>query len=336
MKSNHAFSALISLLAVLCLSACQSQTGEVAAPQSSCKIKTFSSSYTTSPATNGSAGQSETVYEYDALDNLTRTSTSTKSKNNNDAFQLNESIITIFSYDSAGYLSKKTEQHDRQDAGRNTKTNTNTSYVYGNDKKLTTATETKSGNITQTTIYRYEYDNAGKVSKFITETGDQKTTHTYANGELTAVTQRGANGADLQIYTVTNGIVTKQAQSVSNYTTYAYNNQRRLTKSEQFVDGKLNYYYEMSPIEAKPATESLPSFKGHPIISPLTGKTGLFDVFKFYALINNTMTQMNESTYKYSVNAKGFVASTILANKVLDKTPYTTNVTETYDYRDCQ
>ena len=102
------------------------------------------------------------------------------------------------------------------------------------------------------------------------------------------------------------------------------------------MDGKINYYYEMSPVEGKPATESLPAFKGHPTILPLTGKTGLFDVFKFYAVVNNKMTQMNESTYKHSVNSKGFVIDTILSNKVLDQLPYTTNVTETYLYTDCQ
>ena len=345
MKPNRTFSILTSLFAAFFLNACQPQKGEMATPQagcematpqSSCKIKTFASSYTTSPATTGVTGQSETIYEYDARGNLTRSAASNKAKNNNDDYQFNESIATTFSYDADGYLTTKTEQHDRQDAGRNTKTTTTTRYVYDNDRKLTTATETNSGSYNQTTLYSYEYDKAGKLIKFVTKTNSQKTTHIYSDCELTAVTQLNANGIATQIYTVINGVVTKQATSTDTYSTYAYNNQKQLTKSEQFVDGKINYYYEMSPIEAKPATEALPSFKGHPALLPLTGKTGLFDSFKFYSVIKNTMTQMNESTYKYSVNAKGFAINAVWANKILDGVPYTINVSETYNYTDCQ
>lgn len=297
---------------------------------------------------SGSESLGERKYLYDDRMRLKEINYSYQHRFTSGASQLKIENKQSFSYfsNTNDLLMKKTEFETREDGPATQKTTIQkqitTRYAYRDERlreEVMQQTITKAGAVETTSLTTaYEYDEAGKPSKkTMTDGKGAQTVWTFVNGQLTDIVQRSAEGAEMSPFTVKNGLLERETYNDGRYAQYEYDAEQRLIKCTLYVDaGKINFYYTNSWSTGKPHQMALPTFKGHPDTTPLTGKPGVLTRYTFFGDVNGTLVQLNESNYKNEYNEQNFVRNSILENKQLGTRAtdpaYVINTATVYQY----
>ena len=347
---------VFSFLYALCVSAitgwlltgCAGNSGE-ATPQGICRIQQYSAvdkaqSYTTT---------TQTTYTYDNNDNLTKsvatidilpmTGTSGKKTGN---------TTTTYTYDTNGFLTASSYQQQTTDVVLNNVSKTEvysilTSYSYTSGR-LSQKEEKYSGTYVapnDNVASAYTYDANGNLTKIVVtrwNNTDYQETWSYRDNQLTDFVQK-TGSSEVRPYTIQDGVITKMVfpgQTDELVVTKTFDDQKRATRIDDAINGQLDRYDVQTWTDAKPATASLPAFKGFPPVDqslPFSGKAGVLASIKhfYWNSVSKTVQSTGESTSMVQTNAQGFVSNVTTAYSDANGNQSTT-YTATYTYTNCQ
>ncbi|GAB3339989.1 hypothetical protein GCM10027299_53010 [Larkinella ripae] len=353
MKPNHLF---LFIIGGWLLGGCDPGQTNEAARQSACLIQKIVLNYQSAIATQ----TNETNFSYDADGNLTRKTDvqnlSYPSGIGNQVYSVTDS----YTYDNNGFLTtEKTETSERNSLPTTPQTLqrlSTTAYTY-TDGRLTgsqTRYQNPYGVVTNRAVVfaytekgdlltRTETQTAETVPDDAPEkplgTGSGKRVWTYQNGKLVDYAEQ-IEGTENRPLTLQNGLVTKMVINGGYSQQNTYDSQNRLVKTEEYVNGRLANYFTRAWSDAKPATSTLPVFKGHPVVQPEFGSAGVLTNYDPYAihLPTNAVQHIAETISRPQVNAQGWVASATGEIRQLQPgaLPQRTSVTESYTYTHCQ
>lgn len=345
----------IAALCWLC-AGCNNRSSDDISPTSGCRLQ----NYSLTEGSGFSLREEQATYTYDAQGNLLKADTTWTIQGNADGTNRSNSTATgNFVYSSEGFMTAFHTQRTMQTTLGMGKVDIrqyslNASYTYTNERitgYIYKTTGYFGQKTTMTVVGNYEYDGAGNLSKqkaTITyeyepnamnelpayQSGFQRT-WLYADNQLVDYTEKDGT-TETHPYTLQNGLVTKVTYP-DNYTTYEYDNEKRLTKSEIYTHNDLNSYYTLEWSDGKQALAAIPLFKGFPEHKPAFGEAGVLKKFNYYANTGNKMEQMNESTYQNQINQWNFLTNVTLENKQINPgaSSMVINRTQTYTYTGC-
>lgn len=338
---SSSYTVFISVLIGWLIAGCTHKSNE-AAPQGTCRIQL----YTATTRSQFSNAGNQTTYTYDQAGNLSKImATWSKEPINGAIGSQTTTTANTYVYDANNYLTSSTEQMVTITVfnGRTTEDRavTNSSYSYTNSR-LTTRTDQKtvsyapSSNGTFTT--KYDYDSSGNLTKITTGNDSWL----YQNNQLIGHGNLVSNQGSIS-YVIQNGVITKMViPGDSEFIgTGTFDEQQRLTKHDEYINGQLNRSTFQTWTNAKPSSASLPQFKGFPVIVPVSafsGKAGVLATYKqtYWNSVRNTMETFNEDTYTVQTNEQGFITGATIVSKHPFATDQDYTTTETYTYSGCQ
>lgn len=308
---------------------CHNKTTD-AAPQGNCRVQRV---FTTGNRL-GSTATTETIYKYDVVGNLAK-------KAQTSAYQYlagggdNTTTTETYTYNADGFLTLYDfliVQQNVDFTGKvsNYKYTWNKAYTY-TDNRVTGYTRkdisynqgimSSPQQQTITIMGLYEYDAAGQLVK---ETINNGATWTYRNGQLLEYTEKNGT-TESHPYTIQNGLIIQArfngTKGVTNGPDIPYNltqireydDQRRLTKHQEFRNDTLDSYYTQEWQTEKPATLTVPALKGHPVLKLPYGESGVMTRYRTYYVNHlkaDSVYSFNDITYTNQLNAQGFVTNT--------------------------
>ncbi|MGA0559918.1 hypothetical protein ACO2Q8_24870 [Larkinella sp. VNQ87] len=339
------------------LGGCDPRQADKTARKAACRIQKI----VIANQSDVSTQTNETNFSYDDDGNLTR---KTQVQNQTYPSGIGNQVYSVtdsYIYDNNGFLTtEKTETSERTTLPNNTTRTlqrlSTTTYTY-TDGRLTrsqTRYQNPYGVVTNSTVV-FTYNEKGelftKTDTRTTETvpddapekpvgtGQGKRVWTYQNSKLVDYVEQ-FEGTENRPLTLQNGLVTKMVINGGYVQQNTYDSQNRVLKTEEYLNGKLTTYFMREWSEAKPATNTLPVFKGHPIVQPEFGSAGVLIRYDPYAINaqTNAVQHLSETISRPEVNAQGWVASATGEIRQLHPAalPQRTTVTETYTYTDCQ
>ena len=328
-----------------------------AAPQGTCRIQ----EYVSTSGSTGATTVNKTNYVYDSQGNLSKTVTTLDKRStggNNDA--QTGTTTAVYTYDTEGYLTKMVSQETRTNifAGKTTseQVSINSSYTYTNGRLSTVNTRTIGAyGVNTTTTESYVYDGAGDLTKKIamstydydpavateipTGSTENQQIWTYQKNQLVDYVIKSGTSESRPL-TIVNGLVTAFSTTGNLKTNWAYDSQQRQLKIDEFVSDTLTRTTSQTWSDAKPAINSLPTFKGFPLPVPTTefGQAGVLSTstYSSWNKVSRKMEQYSQQTATILTNSQGFITNaTISVNyPAAASQGYTT--TETYTYSGCQ
>ncbi|WP_460969106.1 hypothetical protein, partial [Spirosoma migulaei] len=356
MKTIFTFSCrlLISLL-IGWISAGCSRSSTEANPQGDCRIQQYNAVSKSALSTTSS----QTTYEYDPQGNLTKT-VATFTKQSTPATNQQTSTTTVlYSYDADGYLTKMNSQLVTITTATGKITTEQiamaNSYSYTNGRLTSASKRTVGAYGLNTTVSElYEYDGAGALATKTAQTHydyDPAVTHeipgsptgplqiwTYQQNVLIDYVEK-SGALESRPITIQNGLATSITIPGNYKVIWAYDNQQRQTKLAEYVGDTLTRTTTQTWGNAKPASASLPAFKGFPNTIPTSefGQSGVLATsnYLYWNSISKKMETFSEQTTVSQTNEQGFatnVVSTVKHPLAVDQ-DYTT--TETYTYSGC-
>ena len=337
----------VSLFVGWLLAGCAGNSGE-ATPQGACRIQ----EYRATDKTQYSNTSLQTTYAYDPSGNLTKSVASIDVRPTSGTFgtQLTTTMVT-YTYDAAGYLTaSKSEQQNTITLQNNTiKTEQYTnSYSYSyTSGRLTQKAENYSGTSVSPSgsISTYEYDSNGNVAS-ITSTGLSDKTYStvwsYRNNQLVDYVEKKGT-SEKRPFTIQDGLITKMVfPGTENelVVTAAFDNQKRAIRIDNYVNKQLTEYDVQTWTDAKPASASLPPFKGFPVPTPSSFdvQTGVLATKQhfYWNSVSKTMQLFSESTTTAQTNTQGYITSAVINFTYPNNSGQSSVKTETYTYTGCQ
>lgn len=339
---------MLSIMALLLIDACKSDSGDPGPAQTGCAI--------VQQINNGSGRETPSLtYTYIAKFGYTYDEQGNQTANTvNYDYSYIDGTTAVYAgstsdqYDAEGFLLRRVSQTNRRERTGSTSFSTYTAeYTYENKRLIKLASEnTSDGGPKQNYSYLYEYNSDGNLSKF-TDVGSNLTTTIEYNGNaIQKVTKIDAKGnSSFPFFEYNNkGLLTKWIETDGGYTEeyrYEYDGSGQVTRQERYINGKGNSASTTEyDTKQSPYLKQYPNPKGHPSIPSHYAEW----VYK-----NNATRAMyygpnaagtgwdatGSSVYVYDYNASGFpVAVTI---KGFDKNGAATSTsTSTYTYQDCQ
>ena len=308
-------------------------------PQTDCRIQQIVS--TTKTGTLGSITKS--TYEYDQLGNLLRKTQTTQA----DALQQEIVAIDQYTYNVANFLTRLTTSSTTKTtlpAGVLTsQTTLTTDYTY-TDNRLTAYTkhsETNETGLSNPQSYTtagtrtYTYNAAGQLM----QTQENGLTATYQNGQVQ--TYEGSFR-----YVIDNGLIVKAVFPGTNGTggradlsqQWQYDGQRRVVRYEEAINDSTRAYYTQEWQMGKPASASLPTFKGHPLVQSPDGEPGVVTKFQqFYVnqQQGNKAYLFSETITANQLNAQGYVTNSTATTTYSTNGQSPTTTSTIYTYTGC-
>ena len=208
-------------------------------------------------------------------------------------------------------------------------TNTTASFTYDADD-LVSKTETSTSVV---------HDPAIAKEIPASSTGNTRI-WTYRKSQLVDYVEKSGS-SELRPLTIQDGVVTKIG-GLNYEVRYVYDSQQRVTKQDNFVEGRLNEYYLQTWTDAKPSSAALPQLKGFPRVSPVfePAPAGVLATRKtfFWNSVSKTMYQYEESTSIVQTNAQGFIIGAIITTTHPNPAAASQDITatETCTYAGCQ
>lgn len=332
--SRNAFVLILSIFIGWLSTGCDSNSSNEATPQSACRIQ----KYVATSESKSSTGTKRTTYDYDTRGNLLTIVATNETRSKTGTHGQTNTTTHTYTYDADEYLTASTMQMRTVSVfdGKTTEEQLSSisSYSYTNGR--VTAKSTKhtgtypSWNGTSTLTY--EYDQAGELTKI----GNWL----YRKNQL--IDYIGT----ARPYTIENGLITKMifpGPTDELVVTLMYDNQQRIIKREEYLNGQLSQYNTQTWSDAKPSSASLPAFKGFPAInldSPFANQSGVLTTQKLFHWnsISKTMQQFLETTSSVQTNAQGFISGATITTTHPHPAASLQDVTttETYTYTGCQ
>lgn len=336
MKTSFIYSFAMSLFIALLMS-CGSSTDPTPAPTPQRLVKTISRNMALS-----STVQSASLFDYTYTNCLLTKQTYTETVTGSTAYTTN--YQHLYTYDTDGYVTRYDYTYSYASSGG---ANNSTAYGTYEYEPIGTAKRLKKsiagGSQIGITTTTYDYDANGKVSQIVASqpaiNANSRpllyvTTSTYTNGLLTGFSAN-SDGIVTQPYTIQNGLVTRRNTSTPNYyTTATYDANGRETVFESWTNGgrttRTETAYAASGIDL-----SIPTFKGHPNLSAITGGVSALPTQRTLFRTNGFRNQ--DFLYIYTIDNQQFVTSVAnttntYANNVISDT--NTGLTN-YTYIDC-
>ncbi|MFD1144302.1 hypothetical protein ACFQ4C_24460 [Larkinella insperata] len=337
------------------LAGCDPGRTEETARQSACRIQKI----VATAQSDVSSQQEETSFTYNADGNLTQKAFKRNLSYQNGIGNQLYTVTDTYTYDANGFLTAAASQTSEQTTRPNNSVlsqqrSSATTYLY-TDGRLTgyeTRDQNPYGVVTRSTVV-LKYDEKGElVTKIDTRTpeivpadapekpsGPVQSTWTYKSGQVIDYFEKNGT-TESHPWTLQDGLVTKMVLPGGYTQQNTYDNQQRVTKNEEFVNNQLTGYYTHEWSNAKPATSTLPAFKGHPVVRPEFGVAGVMNTYNSYAINSqtNAAQHVSEKTGAPVANAQGLVESTTGEIRLLPTAarPQRTALTETYTYSNCQ
>ncbi|SOD92783.1 hypothetical protein [Spirosoma fluviale] len=330
------------------------------AAQGTCRIEQYRA-ITTAVGLNSTR---QTNYQYDPQGNLTSVVTTLNQRPTSGTVGTKTGTTTVtYTYDAAGYLTGSTSQQQITDILPGNKTTTaavsiTTSYSYANGRLSTAVTKNIGAyGVTTNTTESYEYNASGELTQktaLNTYTYDPATANeipgsptgplriwTYQQNQLVDYAER-SGAVDYRPLTIVNGLVTSYSTAGNYKTIWEYDSQNRQTKAADYVSDTLTIMTTQTWSDAKPATASLPAFKGFPVTVPASefGQTGVLSTStnSYWNSISKTRETFVTQNSVSQTNSQGFVTNSVTTakhpNPAAVPQDYTT--TETYTYSNCQ
>lgn len=323
--------------------ACEESTNPADAPLASACLIQRMDVESISSSSNMTA---QTLYTYDDARNLTRMTHQTATTYTDGALETSYSVNTDYTYDSEGYLTKTTRQTiDRASrsvsGGGPTQTQRSLTTTYGyTSGRVTsyTTVETQLDNRPLTRLGSYSY-NGDQTQQVETSSTGFSRTYVYTKGLLTDYIER-TGSTEIRPWTLKNGLITKMTL-VGNYLseiTYEYDEQQRLIRRDEFLNGKPTGYTIYTNDPAKPGAVAVPAQKGFPDVVPVFGRPALETSQKQYSINLNGQTQFYmDLSATHQANRQGFVTKRSVVSRPQNPQalPQMITTTETYTYTNC-
>lgn len=295
--------------------------------QAVCRIQRIAST-----STNGTTA--ETVYDYDPAGNLLSNVFTQHYTNQSDL----TTVTKYYTYDAASFLTHAvvTNLAKKTSPGGSSiwqvTSTTDYTYTYNRltaytqrDERVEQVGANSPQSRTTTTTGTYTYDAGGQLTQ---TTGNGLTT-TYQNGKVVGYLSTSP-------FTVENGLVTKawfpgtnSAGGPANLTqNLQYDEQRRIIRYQEAVNDSLTTYYTQEWQTGKLAEQSLPLFKGHPVVQLPFGELGVVTNYKrFYAnqQPGGKPYLFSETATTNQLNAQEFVVSSTarrMARSPMSRQPF--------------
>jgi YD repeat-containing protein len=333
---------------------------QTTAPQGTCRIQQYKA--TTTAAAFNSTRQAN--YQYDQQGNLTNVVTTLDQRPTAGTIGTQTGTTTIaYTYDAAGYVTASSSRQQTTDILADNKTNTGlvsitTSYSYTNGRLSTAIINNISAyGLTTNTTESYQYDAAGNLIRktaLSTYTYDPAITKeipgsptgplrtwTYQNNQLVDYVEQSGT-AEVRPITIVNGLVTSYSTTGNYKTIWEYDRQNRQTKTADYIGDTLRTMTTQNWSDAKPATASLPPFKGFPVTVPASefGQAGVVSTYtnSYWNDVSKKIETFMDRSSVSQTNGQGFVTNTITTAKHPNPaaTPQDYTTTETYTYSNCQ
>lgn len=352
---NCTYRLLISLL-IGWLSTDCSRSSTEANPQGTCRIQQYNA--VSKAALSNTISQ--TTYAYDPQGNLTKTVATFTKQSTPATNQQTSNTTVLYSYDADGYLTAMSSQLATITtvAGKITKEQVSmvNSYSYTNGRLSSANKRTIGAYGLNTTVSElYEYDGAGNLATKTAQTHydyDPAVTHeipgsstgplqiwTYQQNVLIDYVEKSGTLASRPI-TIQNGLATSITIPGNYKVSWEYDNQQRQTKLAEYVNDTLTKVTSQTWGTVKPATASLPAFKGFPKTIPASefGQAGVLatSTYLYWNSISKKMETFSEQTSVSQTNDQGFVTNVIITVKHLKAVDQDYTTTETYTYSGCQ
>lgn len=332
-------------------------------PQSTCRIQQY-----VSVSKSKFSDQTNRInYSYDSQDKLTKTVSTMEKRPVNGATGGQTGTTTVtYTYDINGYLTASASQELYVTVSTPTNTireqiTTTKSYSYTNGRLSGYETNRIGAyGITTKVTGSLAYNPSGDlVSKTETSTstvhdpaiakeipGSSAATvriWTYQTNQLVDYVEKFGN-TERRPFTIENGLITKMVFPGTNelVVTAAFDNQKRLTKREEYIDGQLSRYDVQTWTDARPSSASLPGFSGFPAVAQLleSTQTGVSSSYKsFYRnTVSKTMEPYEERVSTVQTNAQGYVTNVVTTSKHPNPAAADQDftITETYTYSGCE
>jgi hypothetical protein len=346
---------LISGLTGWLSTGCDNGSSGGVTPQADCRIQKY-----VAISKSGSYNQTDqTTYTYDGRGNLVGiVSVNDRQPINGATVSHTHATTDTYAYDSEGYLTKATQQVRDVTvfSGKSTEEQVSSvsSYSYSNGRLALYTQAYTTAQRTTTSARAYTYDNAGNLANYTSynpaNPGGTFSIWTYQQNRLVDYVEKTGT-SERRPFTIQDGVITKIVipGSVNELVlTATFDNQRRLIKNEEYIDGVLNRYNTQTWTDAKPSSAALPRFKGFPTVgfptvgsvAVLSGQEGVLATQKTYYWnsVSKTMQPYNESTSVVETNAQGFVTKTTITVKHSNPASVGQDYTrsETFTYTGCQ
>ncbi|GAB3253546.1 hypothetical protein GCM10027347_13390 [Larkinella harenae] len=338
------------------LNGCNSKRTEEVKQQTDCRIQKI---VMTTQSTTSNTNQ-ETNFQYNSNGDLTQKSYVKTQTYDTGAGNQHYTVTDTYTYNTDGFLTNsKMTAVERTTLPSNVvntvERSSTTTYVYTSNRLTSYQTRDQSGYGTTTlsaTVLTYD-DKGELATKTQTNTyefgqnppqnpsgsgGDQRI-WTYKNQLLVDYVEK-SGGTETRPLTLQDGLVTKMILSGRYRQQNTYDSQRRQTKTEEYFNDKQTGYFTRAWSDAKPATSTLPVFKGHPVVQPEFGAEGVMTQYDPYAINaqTNAVQHTSSSTRVPKLNAQGLIESATGEHRNLlpSAVPQRSTLTESYTYTNCQ
>ncbi|CAN5373327.1 hypothetical protein BH09BAC4_BH09BAC4_42920 [soil metagenome] len=336
---------------------CNSNSND-ATPQSTCRIQQYVSVSKSADLKTNTLYQID--YAYEPPGNLAKTVTTFTKQITGSTDMQNETTTVSYTYDAEGYLTKIDSQQKATNilAGKtkNEQSSVVSNYVYTNGRLSGINTRRVGAYGVNTTVSEsYEYDGTGDLAKKIatitygydpavateipvSPSGGQQIS-TYQKNQLVDYVEKSGS-TDYRPFTIQNGLVTMFSTTPNFRTVWEYDGQKRQAKIADYVGDTLTRTTSQTWSDAKPATASLPAFKGFPATIPSSdfGQPGVLatSTNANWNSISKKMETSVEQTSVIQTNSQGFVTNVVTTAKNPAAVSQNYITTDTYTYAGCQ
>ena len=304
MKNKLLPNPLVWLLVLLLPTAChKSGDDPVAIAVPSCTLN----SYTTITEETGLRQTDTGQFDFSA-DNRLISRTETSEDLGSSA--RSSKTLTAYTYDSRGFLIESIESRTSKYASGGSSSTSITSFAYTNDRLTKAIHKNTSSGTTDTVTETFAYDGQGKLALYTSksESGGStyNTVYTFSGGLLTSV-----NSAGRELYQFENGRIMESTDGTLRYEYDGQGRRIRYTYTGPTFKSVETYEYESTGQRVE-STYPQWQFKGvpyQPIRALYDTGNDLVKRVTRTSESNGKVTSVEETTYAYQLNPKGYPLS---------------------------